>query len=323
MTAESPRKRRKKKQKNLFQRASRRLRHGLTVPALNLLRGVLRRLPHGAVLAAGSVLGSLAAGLAPRERKLAERQLIETGVAASPSEAAALARGVFRNLGRNMFEWLHSTGWSDAQLREAVQMTGLEYVASAQAPAQGGRAGLIFVTGHFGNWELMVTAFVRLTAYKLMAAMTEGSNAALHAWIVEMRARDGALVASTAGNGLPMIRHLKGGNMLAVLSDQDTARVRGEFVEFFGRPARTPSGGAFLAWRLGLPIVPVTIERDAANPRTHRMVFHEPILPDPSSPEAEEVPRLTQAFTRVLEQAIRRRPDQWVWIHDRWKHKAG
>ena len=306
---------RRKKKKSPWTHAFRRLRHAVTVPALETARWLIRLLPHGGAIRAGALCGGLAMCFASRERNLAQQQLLETGVASSPQQARAITRGVFRNLGSNLCEWLHSTGWSLPQLRERVELRGAEHLARV---TEGGK-GAILVTGHFGNWELMVSGFVHLTPHKLMVAMTEGSNRPFHEWIVRMRGRDGALVATTAGSGLPMIRHLKGGHVLAVLSDQDTARVRGEFVQFFGRPAHTPSGAAFLAWRLGLAIVPLTIERDAANPRRHIMGFHEPILPRPGSEEATEVPRLTQAFTTVLEQEIRRRPGQWVWIHNRWK----
>jgi KDO2-lipid IV(A) lauroyltransferase len=120
-----------------------------------------------------------------------------------------------------------------------------------------------------------------------------------------------------------MVRHLRSGGVLAMIADQDSTRSRGIFVDFFGRPAYTPAGPAYLARRTGIPMLPLVIVREPDDPRLHKILIDEPIRPDPQLDEETDVQRMTQAYTRVMEGWIRQYPSQWVWVHDRWRHQPG
>ncbi|HOE95738.1 MAG TPA: lysophospholipid acyltransferase family protein [Candidatus Sumerlaeota bacterium] len=279
------------------------------------LRRVLARLPHALVLALGRAAGSLGYLVCGGLRRLAMRQLRETGIAPDEREARRLARATFRSLGMNALEWLHSSGWDRPRLEACVRVEGIEHIREGE---RAGR-GIIMVAYHFGNWELLSSSFRLVIDYPALVVMTPIRNPLLNDFVVRMRQRWGFQMV-TQNDVRTILRGLRAGWMLAVLADQDTRRVRGIHVDFLGRPALTPSGAAVIAWRTGAPICPYTIERTAEDPRRHILRGHPCIWPDPDAPEEQEVRRLTQAYTDVLAREIRRRPDQWVWIHDRWHH---
>lgn len=154
-------------------------------------------------------------------------------------------------------------------------------------------------------------------------AMTGQRNAALNAWIARTREIGGNRLVFEREAMLGLVRTLRRGKPIALLSDQDSNRWPGVFVPFFGRPAWTPEGPARLALRCGAPLMIMTMERSATDPWRHTLHVEEPIWPDPANEPEAEIQRLTALCTARLEACIRRAPAQWVWLHDRWHHQPG
>jgi KDO2-lipid IV(A) lauroyltransferase len=297
----------------------RRIRHAATIPALEAARYFARLLTHRGALRVGATLGAIAFFAARRERLLAQRQLLDTGVARTPADARRLAREVFRNLGMSLFEWLHAMRWPRERLRARVHFDGRDHLHAAGA---GGR-GYIIVSGHFGNWELMPRVFEAVTGTPVAAVMTDPRNTRLTRWIVRHREVCGIRIIPQGRSGMAVLRHLLKGGALGLMIDQDSRRTAGLFVPFFGRPALTPSGPAFLARRTGCALVPMTMTRDAADPTRHRFCIHPPIWPDSALDDESDIRRITETITRQLEACIRASPIHWVWFHARWKHQPG
>jgi KDO2-lipid IV(A) lauroyltransferase len=206
----------------------------------------------------------------------------------------------------------------DPRLDEYVAIAGQGEELLREVMGRG--RGMVFVTGHLGNWELLARRIARAGVPNAVIAKA-GWDAKLNATAARIRAAGGVttLWREEASTGRAIIRTFREGKALGILIDQDT-RVQGVFVPFFGRPAFTPRAAADLALRFGAPVVVGTCHRAPPGGRArHVLELTElPFDPEPSDREAEAV-RLTAACTAVLEQAIRRSPAEWVWMHERWK----
>lgn len=296
------------------------LRWALLQPALEALRIGAGLLPHDHILRLGRGLGSLAARVESKSRRVARRQLLQSGVARDEQQAGALGAEVFRQIGMNSLEWLHSLRWGPERLRRQVGMDAA--IATVHAAQAEGR-GVITVTPHMGNWELIPRAYHAHSGQVAAPVMAAPRNPVLARWLQRSRESGGESRIFFVHESLAIMRHLRRGGILALLVDQDSTRSRGIFVDFFGRPAYTPIGPAHLARRTGAPIIPLAIVRDAADPRRHELLVGDPIRANPALGEDEDIQAMTQAYTAVIESWIRQHPLQWVWFHERWKHRPG
>jgi KDO2-lipid IV(A) lauroyltransferase len=181
------------------------------------------------------------------------------------------------------------------------------------------KKGVILVTGHFGNWELLA-ASLAAKGFPVAAVAARMKNPLVDEWLTSLRQRFGiALIPTGKFSGRGVMRVLKTGGIVLLLIDQD-ARDRGMFVQFFGRMVSTPPGAATLSQRSGAPIVPCRIQRDPGS--GHRIVFHRTLSP-PERSGGEEAARLRlQELTSILEDWIREEPSHWFWPHRRFKTVA-
>lgn len=301
-----------------FRRRFRPLRHALTEGLLRLLRRICPILTHGGALVFGRALGRAAYFACGKERATAARNLAAAfGPDLSPAETRRIVRGVFASAGMAAAETLHAARWGPGDFARTIRVEGEEHWRAAAADGR----GVVFVSGHLGNWELMAPAFVHQSGLRVCAVVRPTRNEVLNSMIRDLRTRPGIEVLETGAPLTAFIRRLRRGEVLALLADQDSRRHRGIFVPFFGRPALTPAGAAFLARRTGAPVVCPFIRRSAEDPRRHVMSFHPPLRADPALPEEDDVRRITAAAAALLEEQVRAFPDQWAWTHDRWRHR--
>ena len=279
------------------------------------LLGFLRILPFRAALAAGRGVGALLGALDRGHLHLAERQLGEAGF--PPEEAARLARALYAHLGMCVAElaWVERRVAAGA-VGEWVRIEGLEHVQAAAARGQG--FGL--VTGHLGNWELGAVA-MGSAGVPLSVVARPLDNPRLDARLVALRRAGGSEVIQKR-NALRAIREvLSRGRGVVMLIDQD-AREHGVFVDFFGRQASTIPSIAAIALRTGAPLLVTAMRREPGN-LTHVLSF-EPVDPPVSTGDGkEDARRLTALLTARLEARIRQAPEQWLWMHRRWKTRPG
>lgn len=284
-----------------------------------MLRWLLRPLSHRFVLRLGRLLGWLAWRTSRRKRQLAERQLQETGLASDQTTARCMTRAVFESLGMNFLESLFSLGWDPDRVKQVVGFAGKNDVEEKNQAS----SGLILLTGHIGNWELITRALHAYTGKAVMSVMAEGSNPWLNKWLARRRKVGESEMIMREDSARPMLRQIRRGGTIGVLADMDSSRLRGIFVDFFGRPAYTAIGPAVLARRSGAPIQLIAINRSPANPLHHEIVLGDPIRPDYNVDADTDIHSMTQRYTRQLERVIRNHPEQWIWIHDRWRHRPG
>jgi KDO2-lipid IV(A) lauroyltransferase len=281
----------------------------LTAGLLHALAALLGRLSWTAAQRCGRGLGAVAWALGRRDRR---RALEHTSIAfpqLAPAERRDLARASFLHLGTALGESLHLLRRDCAAIASHVRVEGWEHVERARA---GGRA-LLVVTGHCGNWELLA-ATIACRGRGLAVVARRLDEPLLDRLLVGLRARFGV---STIARGAPgaarqLLRLLRGGGALGILIDQDT-KVDGVWVPFFDRPAFTPAAAADIVRRLGAAAVPAFIERLADGSHLARFA---PAAELPADPTAA-----TALLTRTIEQQIRRVPEQWVWLHRRWRRQ--
>jgi KDO2-lipid IV(A) lauroyltransferase len=219
------------------------------------------------------------------------------------SERRALIGTVGRNAGRTL------TGiWFNADLaREAeglaVEGPGLDALRAARAEGR----GAVIVSGHFGEWEA-IRHVLRREGMETGALYRPNNNPHYEPIFragIELGGRP--IVAKGPQGMRELIRHLRGGGFMAILADQ---HVRGgALLDFLGQPATTTTSPAELALRYGAPLVPAFAPWESGRPR---IVIEAPIAP--SDPEA-----MMAEFNARLGAQVRRHPDQWHWLHDRWK----
>lgn len=224
-------------------------------------------------------------------------------------EREALARRSFVHLGMLLGECLQLRHAAADALARHVALEGWEHIEAARAQ----RRPIIIVTGHCGNWELLAAA-MNARGLGMLVVAREIDEPGLQTMLLDLRARFGTrtIVRGTPGAARALLGALRGAGALGMLIDQDT-KVEGVFVDFFGRPAWTPVGAAELALRFDAAVLPTFIARRADG--SHQAVIH-PELSLPPDPTAA-----TARMTAAIEAQIRSHPEQWVWLHRRWRRR--
>ncbi len=241
------------------------------------------------------------------------RQLREAlGDRLSEVERRATIRRMFENLGRSLGEnAVHTSTGRRTALDSVEAMDGAEHVERA---LEEGR-GVIVVTPHFGNWEMMAAGFYSRFPGCVVGTRPKFGPAAR--MLIAARAALGVTTVSHT-RAREILRRLRDGQVVGLLPDQDMNRLAGVFLPFFGRAAYTVIGPATLAWTAKCPVIPLACIR--TGPTTHRIEVRPPILPVPRDrPKEQWVREMTDAISRDMQEIIAERPDHWVWFHERWK----
>lgn len=297
-------------------RISRRILRWLIWRALCIIVFVAKFLPYRYSNATGSFLGSLVYQVSAGVRRITIENLrMVFGKTLSDARIREIARGVFINQGQNIIELL-SIGELDKKKRESFfSVEGEEHLRSA---VESGR-GVIIVTGHIGNWETS-GMYLSSLGYNLNAIAAPVYDDRIDDLIVQLRKNYGINTITRKGKKplRQILSLVKQGGILGILIDQDI-KADGVFVKFFGRDAFTPSGIISLGLKKGLLFVPIYSVRKKNGKNC--TVIGPCIDPVSTGDKRYDLINLTQLLTNWLEDAIKANPDQWVWMHKRWKTK--
>ena len=234
----------------------------------------------------------------------------------TPQEIKKLSRGMFIMLGKNAGEILRASRVKTlADMEKFVVVHNYELAAAAKAKGK----GLIFIPCHLGAFELMVT-YTAMKGFEPMVIGTALKDEKLNEIMVNYRNAHGAIPIERGKATLKLFKGLKLGGTTAILIDQDT-KVKSRFVDFFGMPAATPIGAAYLALKTEAIVMPAYIYLGKDNMQ-HITFLPEIPLVKTGDEEADLVSN-TQNYTQYIENVVREHPTQWVWMHERWKTKPG
>ncbi|MEM8959977.1 MAG: lysophospholipid acyltransferase family protein [Acidobacteriota bacterium] len=257
----------------------------------------------------GPVIGRLAWRWSRRDRERTLAHLEMAFPELDPRYRLWLAKASFAHLGTNIAEILHLLGRPVGEACKHFDVEGVEIFAQLR---EAGRPALV-LTGHCGNWEMIPS--LRYSHDVTIRALARGhDDPSLRDIIERLRDHLGTvnLPRGSRRASREMLRALRQGGVIGVLIDQDIA-TDGVWVPFFDHPAHTTTAPATLALKLGAAVVPVFDERLLDG--RHRVVVH-PVMDLPDDPVAA-----TAAMTEVVEAQIRRAPEQWVWLHRRWRRQ--
>ena len=287
------------------------MRHWLEYLIVRALIAIVRVTPGVIVRAAGTVLGLAFYTIDRPHRRIAERNLAAAFPSRPEAERHAIARAAFAHFGRLLFELLQFSTLSPQQMLARVEFDGEERSRLAYARGK----GVLFITGHFGFWELqaMVHA-VKVEPVSILARALD--NPHLNRLLEQIRQGTGNTVVYRRGTIRRVMRTLQARHGVAVLIDQHIMSRDAIYVDFFERPAATTSAVAALALRTGAPVVPV-FALPLGRGR-YRMIYEHPIEP-PRADAPDAVREFTQRCTDVLEMYVRRHPELWLWMHRRWR----
>jgi len=268
-------------------------------------RGVARLFAGALAFAVYHVLGRL--------RRVGERNLELAFPGITPQKRAELLHGVYRSLSRQLVEFCRMSGYTAENTREWIRTEGLEHYLKAHSRGK----GVLIVTGHLGAWELS-SFYHSLMSYPMGMVIRRLDNRRLDAYVNAIRCLHGNRVLHKDDFARGLLTAMRAGETVGILMDTNMRPPQGVFVEFFGRPACTASGLARVALKTGAAVLPGFMVWE---PAEKKYVLHfGPELVFARSGDAEaDALAATQACAAATEEWIRRYPDQWLWIHRRWK----
>ncbi len=252
-----------------------------------------------------------------RRRRRQTRGLVERGLglARGDPRADAIVAGAYRCLALNVVEpGLVQRGLKRGlPLERYVEIEGLEHLHAAL----GAEKGILLCTGHFGAWELL-SVFMAELGWPIWALARPLDNPYLERRLLERRLVTWKGFISKLGGGLKLARVLKDGEIVGALLDQNAGR-QGVVLDFLGAPTSHHNVAGVVARRFGATVLPVYVER-LAGPLRYRLSFEAPVPLDTSLPAAAAEIDLTARLSASLAARVRARPEQWLWLHDRWRH---
>jgi Kdo2-lipid IVA lauroyltransferase/acyltransferase len=298
-------------------RIKRRIRYTIVYRFVQFLIFLSRLMPRTMWLKLCGFLGHIAYYLASQSRRRTQKHLsIAFGREKSPAQIKALSKKVFEYLGKNGGDILRATKVKDlAELEEFLVVSGYENFVQANKKGK----GVIFLTCHMGAFDLQVSTMA-LKGLNPNIIGTPLKDERLNELLWDYRNKYGAIAIERGRETFRMIKVLKSGGSVALLIDQDT-KVKSRFVNFFGQPAATPVGATVLALKTGAAVVPTYVYL-GSDWKQHMEILPEIPLTITGDDERDMVEN-TQRLTNFIEATIREHPEQWVWMHERWKTKPG
>jgi Kdo2-lipid IVA lauroyltransferase/acyltransferase len=277
--------------------------------------GLLLALPRSWALALANGIGHLGYGLVSRQRtKILENLKFAYGDTKSSEELETIGRGVMGHMLQTAVDFLRFATLSRDQAASFVE-AGEAYSFCKDILQEG--KGLIIMTAHFGNWELLAGIF-GLQGFRGAVVGRRIYYEPYNRWIVGLRSSVGIETIYQDQAVRQIHHHLKAGEIVGLLPDQDMDRVRGVFVDFFGKPAHTSVAPVKFAMASGAPILPAFMVRMPGN--RYKLVLGTLMRPKiEGGDRAASVRKYTEAWMKSFEEVIRQYPEQWGWMHDRWK----
>ncbi len=269
-------------------------------------------LPHKFARLVCALLAALSYWLWPRLRRVGLFNLRFAFPDWTERQRRRVIFGLFQNFGRMLADFAHFPQWNRSNIESLIIYDGFENYARAQSQGQ----GVFFLTAHFGNWELGSFAH-GVYGYPCHFVVREMDNPLLDEFINRYRCLSGGTAIEKGEFARGVLRAFAQGHAVGVLSDQNMLPNEGVFVDFFGKPACTTTGPARVARKTGAAVILGLVIWDKKL-KKYRLRFDPVEWIHCDDPE-QEILANTANFTRRIEDYVRRYPDQWLWVHRRWK----
>lgn len=279
---------------------------------LMALRGVFKVLPRRAALSLGRTIGRGGYLIARQRRALAIDNLrLSLGDKMSDGEIVKTVLTSFESHGMNIADFFKLPDLNRENVALYTSVKGEENLVNALALGH----GVLTLSSHLGSWD-MLSAGLALRGYPVSLITKVSRSEALNRIWMDYRKKAGIELIMGRGTMKETLRQLKKGGMVGFALDQNARRKEGVFVPFFGREACTLTSLALMARRTGAPVVLIYTYRDGD---LHRIVIEKPIFHDSIEDSEADILMRTRMYTSLIEKIIRLHPEQWTWLHDRWK----
>ncbi|MBU0701619.1 lysophospholipid acyltransferase family protein [bacterium] len=281
---------------------------------LKILETVFSLFSFGISRKIGACIGIVAYLVDRSHRQVARENLCAVFKDKKLQEIDKIIKRVYVNLGQSLAEFFYIP-WVDRRFVDRfVEIKGKEYMDAALAQGK----GVINVVGHFGNWELINPVY-RVFGYPLTAVAYPQNNELTNEVINQYRISSGAVIVTNEEPYKNLVKILSQGGLLILVADQD-AGSHGIFVDFLGKQASTAKGPAILALRTSAPIIITCLIRKGSG---YQMIMSKPLELIKTDNWKEDVFINTRLWCKGLEEYIYQYPDQWFWLHRRWKTRVG
>jgi len=286
------------------------VRHAFEYLAYLAVRRLVLSLPHESVRRFGAALGAFGHRVERKHTKLALDNLARALPDLDAGERTRVVAACYRHFGSTFAEVISAFRFDADEVARRYDVTGWEHVEQAVAMDR----GVLILCGHFGHWQLAIYP-VSLRLGELHAVVRPPDNPHVARDVDRIRGRFGTRVVSRGGAGHRIMNLIRRKAAVGMVIDQRVPGTTGIVVPFLGLPARTTSVPAFIATRTGAPAVPFACY--PADGGRYRLEFRPPIVPDGRGDAAVE--SLTIRYLEAISEDIRRQPELWLWMHDRWR----
>jgi len=305
------------KRKKVIKRFKRKVRYNFIYALLRVMMFISGLMSRAAWLKFCGALGRLSSVFTANSRKRVVKHLTMVyGKEKTPEEIKSLSKEVFKMLGMNAGDIIQSVNISSQDDFEKFRV--IKGVEHAEAAHKKGK-GVIFLTAHIGPFEYIATELA-FRGYKPLIVGTKLKDQRLNDLLASNRNKFGAQLVERGKDTVKLVKNLKLGGTMIILIDQDT-KVKSRFVNFLGHPCATPIGATIMALKTGAAVVPMFLHQ-----REDFMIeincYPELEMTVTGDDETDLIVN-TQKLSDVTEQEVRKYPEQWVWMHERWKTKPG
>lgn len=278
---------------------------------------ILTNLPYGVVRFLANLFIAAGFGLAVKQRRLAHESLtIAFGKEKNKDEINKIAKECFENLGRGMIELIYFMA-HPRMIQEKVFFEGKEHLDEALSAGK----GVIAVSAHFGNFPLMLLRCAQ-EGYKVNAIIRPARDKQIEEYFLNLRTSLGLNTVYSHPRKQCVdtsIKVLRNNEFLFIPLDQNFGSGGGVFVDFFGQKAATATGPVIFAMRTGAPLLPVFTVRERGD--FHKIIIEPPVFLEKKEDDKETILFNTSRITQIIEKYIRRYPQEWGWMHRRWKSR--
>lgn len=262
----------------------------------------------------GAAVGGLLRRVSPRHYRLVLKNLrIAFGQEKGEHELEAIARACYLHLGRSLMEFIRLPAMTAEDIRRMAEMRGAEHIDAALARGK----GIILLTGHVGNWEI-TGARIAAQGYTLNVIARPQRDDALTDLLLATREAAGMRVYHRGSAVKASLAAFRRNELVGMLLDQNAGE-DGVFVEFFGHLASTAAGAAVFALRTDAAVLPTFGWRNPDN--THTVVVDPAVPLIRTEDYRQDIIANTAQYTKTIEDKIRAHPEQWFWLHKRWKSR--
>ena len=281
-----------------------------------LFVGIVKLLPLQICYIVADICSTLLYLLDFKHRNRVILHLQYAGVASDLKEAKCLTMANFKHFGRVIVEILKMKQYIRPEnIHDYINLGGsqkaIDLFFTSEKPSQA-----IIITGHYGNWELAGMGYAILSGRGLMTVMRPFDNPKIGEYVYSQREGYNHRICPRDGAMKSLIKAIRKGDSVCIISDQHAGRHEGVETKFFGHAARTHASPAILHLKTGIPIL-VSVSKRVGKFK-FEFISADPIVMEPTGDKEADIKKLTQMYTTALENLIKEDPVQWLWAHRRW-----